>query len=419
MSTFEIRGGKRLSGKVRVSGNKNSIYGLISASLLADSPVVLENVPDIRDIDVMLAIIKDLGCRVKYNKKSVLEIDPTSISHPKLNINLVGKIRGSIVLIAPLLAKFGEAEIARLGGDLIGERAVDTHLNMLSSFGVDIEGENTHFLKARNLKSGYIFLEEASVTATEIALILASFIDGETEIYDAASEPHIVDLANLLTKMGVKIKGAGTNRIYVQGRKKLRGTEHKIRPDHIEVGTFAIASAITSGQIVIEDVLAEDLEMILLYLKAMGVEFKFIDKQRLAVYPSKLHAYRKKFQTRPWPGFPTDLMSLFIVLATQTQGTVLCHDWMYESRMFFVDRLIRMGAEIIIADPHRVIVNGPTQLHADILPSPDIRAGSALVLAALVAQGKSVVEHAEIIDRGYERLDERLAALGADIRRID
>lgn len=418
MAKFVINGGKKLSGTVRVSGNKNSTFGLIGASLLANSPVTLTNIPNIRDIDIMVDILKNLGCSVEYEKNGVLKIDPTNLTNPELDLDLVGRIRGSVVLAAPLLARFGHVRLPRLGGDSIGERMIDTHLASLSKFGVNVAREDGILsLTTEKLVSCDVFLEEASVTATEMVILMAAVASGETIISDAASEPHVLDLCEMLIKMGLEVSGAGTNKVVVNGGSDLSGIEHKVRPDHIEVGTFAIAAAITQGDVYIHDVVKDDLDMILAYLAYMGVEVEFEGEDKLHIRPSELRAQRKRFQTRTWPGFPTDLMSLFIVLATQTKGTVLCHDWMYESRMFFVDHLRGMGADIVIADPHRVIVNGPSRLHGEVVPSPDIRAGSALVLAALAAEGESVVEHAEIIDRGYEKLDVRLASLGADIRR--
>jgi UDP-N-acetylglucosamine 1-carboxyvinyltransferase len=290
---------------------------------------------------------------------------------------------------------------------------------MLKNFGVIIVRENgTYRLKWENKKAGEVFLEEASVTATEMALIIASSLEKDTVIDDAAAEPHVKDLAEMLGKMGVKIEGAGTNKIKIKGKKSLRGTEHRVMSDYIEGGTLAIAAAITGGDVKINNCEPENYKMIIYYLQSMGVNIS-CQKNSLIVKPSKLITKKRKFQTRPWPGFPTDLMSPFIVLATQTDGTVLCHDWMYEWRVFFVDDLIQMGANIFIADPHRVIVTGPTKLYGETLFSKDIRAGMSIVLAALAAEGKSEIRNAEMIERGYEKIHERLNALGADIKRIE
>lgn len=420
MAKLEITGGRQLKGEITVSGNKNSTFGLVAASLLADSPTTLTNVPNIRDVEVTAQIIEDLGGKVSYGKDGTLSIDPRDLSSWKLNPELTGRIRGSVVLVAPILARFGKVEFTRPGGDSIGERLLDAHFSVLASFGAKLDGDSSGYkVSVAKLSPANIFLEKVSVTATEMALILAAAIPGKSIIENAAAEPHIVDLASMLTSMGAKISGASTNTIEIYGSKKLVGVEHRVRPDHIEVGTFAIAAAITGGDILIHDANKDDLKMILAYLGKMGVAHKFVDSDTLQIKPSKLVAKQKEFQTRPWPGFPTDLMSQFIVLATQTQGRVLCHDWMYETRMFFVDYLKGMGADIVIADPHRVFVSGPSSLHGEIIPSPDIRAGGALVLAALAASGTSVVEHAEVIERGYESFDKKLASLGADIKRVD
>ena len=418
MSKFVIHGGNSLKGEVKVSGNKNSIFPLISASLLASGTTTLSNVPQIKDVDVMIEILRDLGCGVSNNNEGEITIDPTSLSGHEIKPELGGKIRGGIVLASSLLVKFGKADFPRPGGDPIGARPIESHMEALSALGAkcdpDFQGIS---IRAEELKSTEIFLEEASPTATEMAMIVAASLDGETTIEGAAGEPHVEDLSEMLSKMGAKISGAGTNIIKVKGTKNLKAVQHKIRPDYTEAGTFAVAAAITQGDVVIADAWKKDLKMTLAYLSKMGVDYEFFDEETLHIRPSILKARQKRFHTRPWPGFPTDMMSQFIVLATQTEGTVLCHDWMYESRMFFVDRLIRMGANITLADPHRVIVVGPTKLHGDLIPSADIRAGGALVLAGLVAEGETIVEHAEVIDRGYERFEEKLKDLGADIKR--
>ena len=416
MSKFVINGGRKLEGKITLSGNKNSALKLIPAALLADTPSTLTNVPDLTDIEVMLELIRDLGAKATY-KDHTVTIDPQGLSSFNINPELSSKIRASVVLAAPLLAKFGKAVVTPPGGDQIGDRLLDTHFAMMQKMGVTIERKNGRFfLDWKKKLGGQIFLEESSVTATEMGLMMASGMDSVT-IEDAASEPHIRDLAFYLTTMGSKVNGVGSSTLFVQGR-KLKGGSHRIVPDHIEGGTFAIASAITGGNIEILEFNPEHYKMTLSYLENMGVEYKVL-ADKLHVLPSKLIAKKRKFQTRPWPGFPTDLMSPFIVLATQTEGTVLCHDWMYEWRMFFVDDLISMGANIFIADPHRVIISGPTKLMADRLFCKDIRAGISVILAAMIAEGESVVENAEVVRRGYENLEDRLAALGASIKKVE
>jgi len=404
---------------VRIAGNKNSALKLIPAALLANSPTTLTNVPIIRDVEVLLEIIENLGVKVTGKGTNDVIIDPSDISSYEPDPELSSRIRGSVVLAAPLLVKFGKAIITPPGGDQIGERLLDTHFSMMKQMGIEISRKDGRFhlyWKKKNTNS--IFLEEASVTASEMGIILRSSLESETRLDDIAIEPHTLDLVNMLKRMGVNITGTGTNSLIIKGKKELRGITYKVVPDHIEGGTLIIASAITQGRVTIEDYVPEHYKMILHYFKNMGVNFREY-KDKLEVLPSKLVASKRKFQTRPWPGFPTDLMSPFIVLATQTLGTILCHDWMYEWRMFFVDDLISMGANILIADPHRVIVSGPTALSADILYSKDIRAGMSLILAALAAKGESVIDNIEMVERGYEKLEKRLNSIGADIKRVD
>lgn len=418
MAYFKIEGGKKLQGEIKVAGNKNSMFPLMAASIIVDGPVTLTNVPDIRDVRVMAQILQGLGAKVDGVGSDTLTIDARGVNSFEPDHDLIGKFRGSVVLVAPLLARFGKAVLGTPGGDSIGERLLDTHFELLTSFGIKIKQKDGVYELSGSPKPASIFLNEASVTATAIGVLIASTLGGKTKIDDAAAEPHIQDLAQFLSRCGAQIEGAGTNSLTISGSSKLKATRHRVRDDHIEVGTFAIAAAITGGKVLINGANADDLPMILSYLANLGVSFNLRDNA-LEVLPGELVARHKKFQTRPWPGFPTDLMSPFIVLATQAKGTVLCHDWMYEWRIFFVDHLIKMGADITIADPHRIIVSGPTKLHGDTIPSSDIRAGSALVLAALASRGESIIEHAEIIDRGYENLDGRLRALGAEIERLE
>lgn len=413
MSRFIISGGHKLEGKISLLGNKNSALKLIPAALLADSPSSFTNVPDISDVSMMLKLIEMLGVKVEHRDHTVT-IDPTNLSSFDLDPDVSSKFRASVVLAAPLLVKFGKAIVTPPGGDQIGERLLDTHFAMMHKLGVEIKRVDGRFyLNWKKKKECDIFLDEPSVTATEMGLMMASSLSGKMRIDDAATEPHVTDLANYLNKMGSNIEGIGSNILTIKGG-KLKGAEHEVCPDHIEGGTFAIAAAITGGKVEIEGFRSFEMPMILNYLSYMGVNFK-ASENSLTVLPSKLVAQRPKFQTRPWPGFPTDLMSPFIVLATQTQGTVLCHDWMYEWRMFFVDDLISMGAKIFIADPHRVIVSGPTPLMGDRLFCKDIRAGISVILAALAANGRSEIENVEVVERGYERVAERLRFLGAEI----
>ncbi len=417
MSKFIVTGGRRLEGSITINGNKNSALKLIPAALIADSPSTFTNVPDISDVRVMLEIIESLGAKVKKDGHEIT-IDPSGLKSFDLDPDLSSKFRASVVLAAPLLVRFGKAIVTPPGGDQIGDRLLDTHFSLMQKMGVTIERKDGRFyLDWEKRKAAKIFLEEASVTATEMGLIMASSMNTETELTDVAAEPHVSDLAEYLVATGAKISGIGTNSLAISGG-KLHGASHKVCPDHIEGGTFAIAAALTGGKIEINDFAPDKYPMIFNYLSYMGVTFK-VSKNSVTVLPSKLVAERRKFQTRPWPGFPTDLMSPFIVLATQTKGTVLCHDWMYEWRMFFVDDLISMGANIFIADPHRVIVSGPTPLMSDRLFCKDIRAGISVILAALAANGRSEIENIEVVERGYEDVEARFASLGAQIIKVN
>ena len=413
MSKFIIVGGNKLGGKIKLSGNKNSALKLIPAALLADSPTTLTNVPEISDVSVMLDLVSKLGVKVTKRDHEVT-IDPQGLDSFDPDPDLSAKFRASVVLAAPLLVRFGKAVVTPPGGDQIGERLLDTHFAMMQKMGVEIKRtDGRYFLNWKKKVSPDIFLDEPSVTATEMGLIMASSMPDGITIDDAATEPHVLDLAKMLSKMGADISGIGSNVLKIRGG-KLHGVEHRVCPDHIEGGTFAIAAAITGGKIEIEDFDFRQYPMMLNYLGYMGVNYK-PGENSLTVLPSKLVSTRGKFQTRPWPGFPTDLMSPFIVLATQTKGTVVCHDWMYEWRMFFVDDLISMGAKIFIADPHRVIVSGPTPLMSDRLFCKDIRAGISVILAALAASGRSEIENVEVVARGYENIGQRLRSLGAEI----
>lgn len=415
MAKFVVTGGRRLDGEIRLSGNKNSALKLIPATLLADSPTTLTNVPAISDVRVMVELLRGLGAKVDY-RDHTLTVDPSSLDSSTPDPDLCARIRASVVLAAPLLVRFGKTVVTPPGGDQIGDRFLDTHFAMMQRLGVEMERKNGQFfLVWKKKKAGNLFLEEASVTATEMALILGTAIKNGVTLENAAAEPHISDLGQMLNKMGASIKGLGGNTLSVAAG-KLKGVEYKVMPDHIEGGTFVIASAITGGHIKITDFVPEHHKMALINLASMGVRFRE-GNNFLEVFPSKLKATKKKIKAQPWPGFPTDLISPFIVLATQTEGTILCHDWMYEWRMFFVDDLIGMGANIFIADPHRVIISGPTKLLADRLFCKDIRAGISVILAAMVARGTSEINNIEAVERGYENVEGRLQKLGADIKR--
>lgn len=418
MAKFIIEGGNPLTGEITVAGNKNAALPIIAASVLTDEACIIENMPEIVDVHSMLNILSDLGKDIQRIKKNKYKISG-SISKTKLDDELAGRLRASILYMSVLLARTGTVNMVSPGGCVIGRRNVDAHFDVFKAFGATIHAEANHYtahLKAKQPAS--IFLKETSVTATENALLLAAAVPGKSTLLNAACEPHVVDLANVLRKMGAHIGGDGTNRIYIQGNDTLSGFTHRIMPDHIEAGTLAIAAACTKGELTLYDAPKEHLTMTEYYLSRMGVIMDFRQNDVLKIFPSKLVSKVKKIQVGLWPGFPTDLMSPMIVLATQAEGTTLCHDWMYESRMFFVDKLIVMGADITQCDPHRVLVAGPTELRGQSLSSPDIRAGIALVIAALTAKGRSDIDSIELVDRGYEDIASRLNSVGAKIERI-
>jgi len=418
MATYTIEGNHQLRGEVKISGNKNSILSLMAACLLTDDECVLSNVPLISDVAVMADILTKLGASVRGVDSHTLTINCRSVKSYQPDVDQVKRLRASVLLLGPLLARFRKAKLRHPGGCLIGRRAVGTHFDALSELGVStVADEDNYVSHLTKPTPGRIFLDEASVTATENALMLGSVIPGETIIDDAACEPHVEDLVNFLNLMGAKIDGAGTNRLHLNGVASLRGASYTVSPDYIDAGTFAIAAAVTRGSLKIIGVVPKDLKMISLYLGRMGLEYKF-SEDVWEIFPSRLHAPQAKIQTRPWPGFATDLMSPLIVLATQADGTTLCHDWMYETRMFFVDKLVSMGANITICDPHRVLVTGPTLLRGKNLESPDIRAGMALIVAALSARGVSQIAGVEIVERGYEAVADRLKSIGAKIKRL-
>lgn len=419
MSRFNIIGGTPLQGEISVSGNKNAALPIIAATVLTDEPCILHNVPRILDVASMLSILEDLGKTVIF-EGNTLKITG-SVSHAAPAQRLVSKLRASILYLGALLGKCREATIAPPGGCVIGKRGIDIHSDVFVGMGVVLNFSTTTYeAKLSKEKASYLFLQEASVTATENALLLAATITEQTIIDNAACEPHVSDLANLLVKMGASIEGIGTNRLKIKGTRNLKGVEHHVVADNIEAGTFMIAALCTQGDITIKNIVKDHLITPTFYMNLMGAQPEFLDEKTVRVqYKKPLKAPLRKVQVGLWPGFPTDLMSPMVVLTTQAEGNTLCHDWMFESRMFFCDKLVGMGANITICDPHRVIVNGITQLKAQHLSSPDLRAGIALVIAAMMASGNSIIDNASLIDRGYEKIDERLCSLGANIRRSE
>ena len=419
MAKFVIEGGVPLYGKVKIAGNKNAVLPCMAATILTKEECVLKNVPQISDVLVLARIMKKIGAEIDGLGTPTLRISCKGVNSTKIDSKLVSQLRASILLCGPLLARFGEVSFGHPGGDVIGKRSVQTHLAALGNFGFAFSEENwLSYTSKKNSKTRLteVYLEEASVTATENVLLLASNFSERTTIKNAACEPHVASLCEMLVKMGAKIDGIGSNLLIVEGNKELGGATHTIPSDNIEVGTFAIASAVTSGEVEIESVQKEDLDPIIYFLSKIGLKMRF-EKGSLFVYPSKLKAI-PKVTTGIWPAFPTDLMSCMIVLATQSDGVTLLHDWMYESRMFFVDKLISMGAHVTIADPHRVLVYGPTKLKGQALDTPDLRAGMALIVASLAAEGESIIDKVELVERGYEKIEQKLITLGAKIKRV-
>lgn len=419
MAKYIINGGNKLNGRIRISGNKNEVLPCMAAALLTDQPVTLTNIPNISDVAVLVSLLESLGSKVTLGDHS-LTIHTPKITKTELAEELTRKLRASVLLAGPLLARSHNVTIHHPGGDVIGIRSLESHWQGFQALGYQFKKSDQRYdLKRRDAHQGQveIFMEEASVTAAENLIICCCLQKGTTIIRNTPEEPHVTNLCRMLKQMGAKITGEGTSCITIEGVNTLSGTEFEIGADFIEIGTYAIAAAITGGKVELTNCSLQNLEPIIYPLQKMGINF-VTRADHIEVTAKKLKAV-SKLHTNIWPGFPTDLMSVMIVLATQSQGVSLLHDWMYESRMFFVDKIISMGANITIADPHRVVVFGPTRLSARNMDSPDIRAGVALVLAALVAKGTSTINHAELIERGYENVVGNLSQLGADINRTD
>ncbi len=430
MARFIIEGGYPLAGEVTPSGNKNAALPLLAATLLTDEPVILRNVPLIQDVITMRALLESLGAEITPLDAHTWRVHAKHISPTDLDPDLSRSIRASILLAGPMSARTGHIVLPPPGGDVIGRRRVDTHLLALKALGVEAHyqrfAKRFYFkVKPQGLRGADILLDEASVTATENALMAAVLAKGTTILRNAASEPHVQELARMLNQMGARIEGIGTNTLRIEGVERLHGTEFTIGPDYLEVVSYIGAAVVTRGRIRIRNAGPQYLDMVRLVFRRLGVVWDVEGNdilvpadQPLTIEPDLGEAI-PKITTMPWPGFPTDLMSIAIVVATQSRGSILFHDWMYPSRMFFIDKLVSMGAQIVLCDPHRAIVIGPSVLVGERLESPDIRAGMALVLAALAAQGRSEIRNIRQIDRGYERVDEKLRQLGAHIQRID
>jgi UDP-N-acetylglucosamine 1-carboxyvinyltransferase len=423
LSRFVIHGGRTLEGEIRASGSKNAVLPMIAAALLTEEEVILENVPSIRDVDVMLEIAGHIGAEVSRSGSRVA-IRGANLNDGPLPADLCERVRTSVLFVAPLLHRLGRAKLHPPGGDGIGRRRLDTHFYGLRQLGADVDEREFEFKAAERLSGAMIFFDEASVTATEHILMAATLAEGTTTILNAASEPHVMDLAHLLVSMGAQIEGLYTNTLTITGVERLGGTTHRVVSDHIEVGSFLALAAATGGGITIHDTVRGHYWMMNRVFERFGIELELGANEivlpagqepRLQVDAGGATA---QVDDGPWPQFPTDMMSPLLVLATQSVGTTLFFEKMFESRMYFVDPLIQMGANIIVCDPHRVVVTGPTELRGQTVRSPDIRAGMALIIAALCAKRRpSIVQNAEILDRGYEKLEAKLLALGADITR--
>ncbi len=425
MESLIIKGGQPLCGTIRPTGNKNGALPIIAASLLADGPVLLRNVPHIRDVETMLQLVASTGAEVTEPGPNTVRIDPRNLRRTSLDPRLCSDIRGSVLLAAPLLARTGRCVLPAPGGDGIGRRRLDTHLLAFRELGVRASFERGALeLDVDRLRSAQMFLDEASVTATENTVIAAVLAEGETIIGNAACEPHVQDLCRCLNTLGARITGVGSNRLSISGVERLTGGEYTIGPDHIEVGSFIGLAVVTGGELVVDGIIADDLRPIEVGFSRLGVHWQLdgsslrVPRDQELVVHDDLGAAIPKIDDGPWPAFPADLTSIALAIATQARGTLLIFEKMFENRLFFVDKLVGMGARIILCDPHRAVVSGPSRLYGAHMESPDIRAGMALLLAALAADGESVIGNVGQIDRGYERIDERLRQLGASIERV-
>ncbi|MEP6619936.1 MAG: UDP-N-acetylglucosamine 1-carboxyvinyltransferase [bacterium] len=422
---YVVQGGHRLAGRIRPSGNKNAALPIVAAALLCDEPVHLENVPRIRDVETLVELLLSVGAEARWTSRNTLTIHAKTVSAAELDPTLCAKIRASILLAGPLLARCGEIILPPPGGDVIGRRRVDTHFLALEQLGATFELDDAYILRADKLIGADVFLDEPSVTATENALAAAVMAEGTTVLRNAASEPHVQDLARFLVAMGASIEGIGTNTITIHGGRPLHGCTHEIGPDHIEVGSFIGLAAVTRSELTIEGAGVEHLRSTRMGFERLGVVCRtegddlIVPADQEMVIKSDLGGAVPKLEDQPWPAFPADTMSIALVTATQCQGVIVIHEKMFESRLFFVDKLIGMGARIVLCDPHRAVVVGPTQLRSATVESPDIRAGMAMLLAALCADGESIINNVQQIERGYERIDERLSALGAQIERVE
>jgi len=425
MQSFVIEGGRPLNGTVRASGNKNGALPILAASMLASDEVRLSNVPRIRDVETMVELLADLGADVEWTGPNDVRVDPRGVTKTDLDPELSREIRASFLLAGPLLARFGRVTVPPPGGDVIGRRRLDTHVHAFAALGAEIELDGVYELSSDGLLGARVFLDEASVMGTENAIMAAVLAEGETALGHAACEPHIQDLCRFLVSLGAQIDGIGSNVLHIHGTKELGGGEYRIGPDHIEVASFVGLAAATGGEVVVTGVEPDDLISIVPAFRKLGVEMEVSDSSVRVPAGQGLYVEDDfggqipKIESGVWPAFPADLTSIAVTVATQARGTILIFEKMFESRLFFVDKLVSMGARIILCDPHRVVVTGPARLYGERLESPDIRAGMAMLIAALCAEGTSTIGNIRQIDRGYERMDERLQGLGAAIERTE
>ncbi len=425
MAKFVIDGGFPLNGEVTPSGNKNAAQPILAATLLADEPVTISNLPDILDVRTMLDLLEELGATVRRHDPHTVTISAAGVNRTCMELEMARTIRGSILFAGPLLARFGRATVSAPGGCVIGRRGVTTHMRAFEALGAEVRVNGGYEVKADRLRGTELLLEEASVTGTENAVMAACLAEGTTVITNAASEPHVQDLCHFLNSLGAKVSGIGSNVLVIEGVDRLGGGSCRIQPDHTEVGSFIGLAAVTRGELLIRDAVPKQMHMTRMVFDRLGVRTEVSGEdifvpgdQEMRIKPSFDGAI-PKVDDGIWPAFPTDMMSVALLVATQCQGTVLFWEKMYEGRLFFVDRLIAMGASIILCDPHRAVAVGPSRLHGEELQSPDIRAGVALLGAALCAEGRSSIGNIGQIDRGYERVDEKLRALGAHIERVE
>jgi UDP-N-acetylglucosamine 1-carboxyvinyltransferase len=425
MEKFVIEGGVPLSGTVVPAGNKNGALPILAASILTADEVVVRNVPRIRDVEAMLEILVAIGVHASWRRPNEIALCAADVHEVEIERELAESIRASFLLAGPLLARFHRAVMPPPGGDVIGRRRLDPHLDAFRAMGAVAECGREIVLDApRGLRPTDVFMDETSVMATENALMAAALTPGTTVIGNAACEPHVQDLARMLVKMGADIQGIGSNLLTVNGAEQLHGCEHDVAPDHIEIGSFMALAGVTGGELRIKDTVPSDLRMIRLVFERVGLRSELhgddvvVPGEQKLVVQADVGEYKSKIQDGPWPAFPADLTSIVLALATQAEGSILVHEWMFENRLIFADKLILMGADIVMCDPHRAIVTGPRRLRGERVESPDIRAGMAMLLAALCAEGRSEIGNIRQIDRGYERIDERLRELGARIERV-